>query len=136
AGRQSSAAAVGTTLVIALKGTAGNAVPGVIYDVTSEDLADQLGGAGCQGATMCRAAMKVIGARVRAIFVDEPAAGTAATATYVVGGTWTTAGDGPAFTIGGYTFTVPVSASMTIDQVGAAIVTATNTRGHLPGTAA
>lgn len=135
AGRQSAGSTVGATLIIALKGTLGSAVPGVVYDIVSEDLADALGGQGCMGAVMCRAAMKVPGARVKAIFVAEPVAGTAATASYLIGGTWTTAGDGPQFTIGGYTFGVAISGSMDVAAVGAAIVSAVNSRGYLPVTA-
>lgn len=135
-GHQGAAGVVGAALIIAIKSTAGTAVPGLVYDLVSEDQCDQLGGEGCMGATMGRAMLKVPGVRAKAIFVAEAGAGTAATASLVLGGVWSTAGDGPKLTIAGYAFQTAVSASMTIDLVGAAIAADVNKRGFLPVTAA
>jgi phage tail sheath gpL-like len=135
-GSQSADSTVGTALMIALKGSLGSGTSGVLYDITSEEQAVGIAGSGCMGHTMSRAGLKVTGSKLKLMLIDEPSGGTAATATYLIGGAWTTSGDGPKFTIAGYAFQVGVTASMAIADVGAAIVSAVNSRDYLPVTAA
>jgi phage tail sheath gpL-like len=102
---------------------------------TSEDEADALAGAGSMLAVQAYQALKVPSVELYLQAVTEPGAGTPATATMVIGGTWSVGGT-LRFRIAGKSVFVNVSTSMTVDDVGTAVAAAFNAKSRLPVTAA
>jgi phage tail sheath gpL-like len=71
---------------------AGSVAVGVAKQVFSLDDAMDFWGEGSEAAFMAEAALEVPGVNLWGIGTEEPAGGTVATAHYVLGGTWSTAG--------------------------------------------
>lgn len=103
--------------------------------ITSVDDLDTKAGAGSQLALMGYPALSVPSIELWIAAITEPGAGTAATVTILIGGTWSTAGL-LRFRLAGITVTVSVTATNTVDEVGAAMATAFNAKTRLPVTAA
>lgn len=102
---------------------------------TSEDEADTLAGPGSMLAMQAYQGLKVPSVELYLQAVTEPAGGTQATVTILVAGAWT-AGGTLRFRLAGKSISVSVAPTMTVDDVGAAIVSAINAKTHLPATAA
>lgn len=100
---------------------------------TDVDFLDAQAGPGSQLATMGYAALTIPSVELWIAAVLE--AGAAATVTIVIAGTWT-AGGVLKFRLAGVTVLVNVSATSTIDEVGAAMALAFNAKQRLPATAA
>lgn len=123
-------------LLVGKKTTAGTmTVNDTPIRVTSADELDTKAGVGSQLAMMGYPVMTVDGVEVWIAAVAEDSGGTAATVTIVISGTWSTAGL-LRFRLAGVNITVSVTATMAIDDVGAAITTAFNAKIRLPATAA
>lgn len=102
---------------------------------TDVDYLDAQAGAGSQLAMMGYAALTVPSLELWIAAITEPGAGSAATATIVISGTWT-AGGLLRFRIAGVDVIVNVTATNTIDEVGANMVLAFNAKVRTPITAA
>lgn len=91
------------------------------------------GSARAQLAQMAFQALKIPSVDLYLAAVTEPAAGTAATVTIVIGGT---PGNGTLrYRLAGINVTLSVSASQTIDDIGTALAAAFNAKAKLPAAA-
>lgn len=123
-------------LCVGLKTSAGSmTADNDVVQVSTTDEVDAYAGAGSQLARMAYKALKVPGVRLYLAAVAEAGSGTAATATLVLSGTWSTAGTW-ALRVAGELMTGTVNATDTVDDVGAAIAAAIAARPRLPVTAA
>lgn len=102
---------------------------------TDVDYLDAQAGIGSQLAMMGYTALSVPSVELWIAALSEPSGGTQATATIVIGGTWSTPGL-LKFRIAGTEVAVSVTATNTIDEVGAAMVLAFNAKQRTPTTAA
>ncbi len=124
-------------LIVGMKTSAGaitaDAAPIRCTDV---DFLDAQAGIGSQLAMMGYAALSIPGVELWMSAITEPSAGAAAaTLTIVPSGTWTTSGL-LRFRLAGQTIGVNVTATNSVDEVGAAITAAINAKQRLPVTAA
>ena len=135
AGTLSAASAQMRVLLVGQKLAGGtlatNAAPSLCQSL---DDADVQCGAGSELARMAYVALKVPGTTVYLAAVPEPA-GTAATATLLLGGTWTVGGTW-SLRLAGQTLTGSVAASDTVSTIGPVIAAAINAQTRLPFTAA
>lgn len=123
-------------LCVGLKTSAGSmTADNDVVQVSTTDEVDAYAGAGSQLARMAYKALKVPGVKLYLAAVAEAGSGTAATATLVLSGTWSTAGTW-GVRVAGELMTGTVGATDTVDDVGAAIVAAISARPRLPVTAA
>lgn len=102
---------------------------------TDVDDLDAKAGVGSQLAMMGYAALTVPGVELWIAAITELSGGTQATVTIVITGTWTTAGL-LRFRIAGVDIAVAVTATNTIDEVGAAMALAFNAKTRTPQTSA
>ena len=102
---------------------------------TDADYLDAQAGPGSQLALMGYAALTVPSIELWIAAITEPGGGTAATVTILIGGAWT-AGGLLRFRLAGVDVVVNVTATNTIDEVGAAVVLAFNAKVRLPVTVA
>ncbi len=122
-----------TLLLTGTKTSAGTStVDSSIDDIFSENDAMSFYGAGSELHRMCRAALRVPGIRLKAAPVAE--AGTPATATVTIAGSWTSAGTWIG-RIAGERIQAPVGAADSVTTVAAAIKAAINGNSRLPVTA-
>ncbi len=123
-------------LCVGMKGAAGTIVAdGAPVRVTSEDEIDVVAAPGSQLACMAYEALKKDSVELWLAAVTEPSGGTAATATVVIGGSWS-AGGVVRFRLNGKSVFVNVDPTDTIDDVGADLAAAFNAKTRLPATAA
>lgn len=123
-------------LLVGKKTSAGAmALDDVPIKCTDVDFLDAQAGPGSQLAMMGYAALSIPNVDLYIQAITEPGGGTKATVTMVITGTWTTAGT-LRFRIAGREVQVSVTATNSIDEVGAAIVLAINANQRLPVTAA
>lgn len=122
-------------LLVGKKTSAGTlALDAAPVRVTSVDELDGYAGAGSQLALMGYPAISVVSVELWISAITEPGAGTAATVTIVLSGT---VGNGLLrFRLAGLDVVVNVTATMTLDDVGAAMALAFNAKTRLPVTAA
>ena len=122
-------------LVVGMKTSAGSMVADQdIVRVTSEDEVDAYAGVGSQLARMAYKALLVPSLELYMAAVTEPGAGTQGTVTCVLSGTISSGT--LRFRMAGTSVAVNVSATMTDDDAGAAIVAAFNAKTKLPVTCA
>ena len=135
AGAVSSASQRLKCLLVGKKTSAGDMVAdGPPVRVIDPETLDRRAGPGSRLALMGYAALTVPSIELWIAAVTEPGASTAATVTIVLSGT---PGNGLLrFRLAGVDVSVSVSSVMTLDDVGAAIVTAFNGKTRLPATAA
>ena len=122
-------------LLVGMRTSAGNlTLDSEIRAVTSADEAITAGGIGSQLHRMWLAAQKVAPDVPKYMLAVTESAGTAATTTSVISGTWTVAGEITLY-IAGVAITVDIGAADAIDTVGANIVAKWNANADLPVTA-
>lgn len=120
-------------LLVGMKTSAGSMVADQdVVRVTSMDEVNAAAGAGSQLARMASKAVRIPSLELYLAAVTEPGAGTQATVTCVIAGT---VSSGVArFRVAGEAVNVNISATMTIDDVGAAIAAAFTAKTDLPCT--
>src|SRR3990172_7956685 len=122
-------------LLVGMRTSGGNlTLDSEIRAVTSAEEAITAGGVGSQLHRMWLAAQKVAPDVPKYMLAITESAGTAATVTSVISGTWTVAGEITLY-IAGVAITVDIGAADAIDTVGANIVAKWNANADLPVTA-
>jgi phage tail sheath gpL-like len=135
AGNISASSAPLYALYVGMKTSAGTITPDSdVLEVFSEDDVDTKCGARSQLAWMARAGIRAAPTSRHFIAAVTEPAGTAATATVVLGGTWTTPGEW-AFEIGGVRVAGTVGTTDAIDTVGADMASKLTGKARLPVTA-
>lgn len=120
-------------LLVGMKTSAGSMVADLdVVRCLSEEDAEAKAGAGSQLARMAYKALLIPGVEIWMAAVAEPV-GTAATATILIAGTWSTSGE-LGFSIAGETFNVSVGSGETPTNVATNIAAAFTGRSKLPVT--
>jgi len=116
-----------TVAIIGTKSSAGTAVAGTVYDLSTASAADSdgLAGKSSEGALMCRHAYAMQqflgqGPRIKAVFIAEPSGGTANVQTLTFAGTVTAQSDF-IVDIAGRLFTVNTTVGQTAATVAASV---------------
>lgn len=135
-GVRSSGEAIRKLVVTGNKLSTGNATADLdIKEITSEEDADTILGAGSEGAIQCYHALRIRGVHVFAAPVAEASGGAAATLTITIAGAYTTTGTVTVF-LAGKAFSVTATSAMSVTQVAAALVLKINGDTRLFATAA
>ena len=95
------------------------------YDLTTPEEADALFGARSELARMCHAALDVPGVTLRAVGVTPASGGTAATFTFVIGGSWSASGE-ITVKLDEEVIRIPIASSHTPTTAGDAVEDAIN----------